>query len=61
MEDEQFSDPLIAMDMILDSLKMLDYENKFCDTSSRDSKTRPVELWSASRARKACLVAASKA
>jgi len=26
----QLSDPLIAMDYILDTLKLLDYENKFC-------------------------------
>ena len=25
-----FADPLIAMDHILDSLKLLDYENQFC-------------------------------
>jgi hypothetical protein len=30
VEEEAFSDPLIAMDYILDALKCLDYENKFC-------------------------------
>jgi len=25
-----FADPLIAMEHILDSLKLLDYENQFC-------------------------------
>ena len=27
---QQYADPLIAMEVILDSLKLLDYENKFC-------------------------------
>lgn len=27
---QYFADPLIAMEHILDSLKLLDYENQFC-------------------------------
>lgn len=30
VEEEYFADPLIAMEHVLDSLKMLDYETKFC-------------------------------
>jgi len=30
VEEDFYSDPLIAMEHILDSLKMLDYETKFC-------------------------------
>lgn len=29
-DDDYFADPLIAMEHILDSLKLLDYENSFC-------------------------------
>ena len=29
-DEDYFADPLIAMEHILDSLKLLDYENSFC-------------------------------
>jgi hypothetical protein len=30
MDEDYFADPLVAMEHVLDSLKLLDYENKFC-------------------------------
>jgi len=32
MEDGETADPFIQMEMILDMLKLLDYESKFCKT-----------------------------